>query len=170
MVSPTMRAEDTVTAGLVGTDSRAYPCQSSRSNHRPKKPPKEREAALVLSDSLNPCSARILTGCKPCWVWSWKVERQRRLSLCWSRRRGVFHPDNFTFGQTVYLSPLYAAAQAVPGVESVRITTFQRQGTPDPKPLADGKIELHRLEIARLDHDPNFPERGVFRLTLGGGK
>src|SRR5439155_25348970 len=24
-------------------------------------------------------------------------------------RRGVFHPDNLTFGQTVYLSPLYAA-------------------------------------------------------------
>jgi hypothetical protein len=85
-------------------------------------------------------------------------------------RRGVFHPDNFTFGRTVYLSPIYAAAHAVPGVESVRITTFQRQGTPDSKPLADRKIELHRLEIARLDHDPNFPERGVFRLTLGGGK
>jgi len=28
-------------------------------------------------------------------------------------RRGLFHPDNFTFGQTVYLSPLIAAAQAV---------------------------------------------------------
>ena len=43
-------------------------------------------------------------------------------------RRGVFHPDNFTFGQTVYLSPLYAAAQAVAGVDSVVITKFQRQG------------------------------------------
>ena len=28
-------------------------------------------------------------------------------------RRGVFHPDNFTFGQPVYLSSLYAAAQSV---------------------------------------------------------
>src|SRR6185436_1383731 len=25
-------------------------------------------------------------------------------------RRGLFHPDNFSFGQTVWLSPLYAAA------------------------------------------------------------
>src|SRR5262249_4006126 len=24
-------------------------------------------------------------------------------------RKGVFHPDNFAFGQTVYLSPIYAA-------------------------------------------------------------
>ena len=32
-------------------------------------------------------------------------------------RLGAFHPDQFTFGQTVYLSPLIAAAQAVPGVD-----------------------------------------------------
>lgn len=85
-------------------------------------------------------------------------------------RRGVFHPDNFSFGQTVFLSPLYAAAQAVPGVASVQITKFQRQGVPDQKPLEEGKLDLGRLEIARLDNDPNFPERGVFRLSLGGGK
>ncbi len=85
-------------------------------------------------------------------------------------RRGVFHPDNFTFGQPVYLSRLYAAAQTVPGVDSVLIPIFQRQGTPDQKALDDGKLTLGRLEIARLDNDPNFPERGVFHLNLEGGK
>jgi len=85
-------------------------------------------------------------------------------------RRGVFHPDNFTFGQPVYLSRLYAAAQAVSGVDAVLIPIFQRQGTPDQKALDDGKLTLGRLEIARLDNDPNFPERGVFRLNLEGGK
>jgi predicted phage baseplate assembly protein len=85
-------------------------------------------------------------------------------------RRGLFHPDNFTFGQTVYLSPLYAAAQALPGVASVHITKFQRQGNDDSRPLTDGKLSLDRLEIARLDNDPNFAERGVFRLDLEGGK
>jgi len=84
-------------------------------------------------------------------------------------RRGVFHPDNFTFGQPVYLSPIYEAALGVDGVESVAITMFQRQGTPDPAPLADGRLVLGRLEIARLDNDPSFPERGVFRLDVGGG-
>jgi hypothetical protein len=29
---------------------------------------------------------------------------------------------------------------------------------------------LHRLEIARLDNDPNFPENGVLRLIMEGGK
>ncbi len=85
-------------------------------------------------------------------------------------RRGLFHPDNFTFAQPVYLSALYAAAQGVPGVVSVTITRFQRQGVDDPKPLEDGVLGLARLEIARLDNDRNFPERGVFRLDLGGGK
>ena len=87
-------------------------------------------------------------------------------------RRGVFHPDNFTFGQTVYLSPLYTAAMMVAGVSSVNITIFKRQDRPDPLKLAlaRGKLELGRREIARLDNDPNFPEHGVFRLSMNGGK
>jgi Baseplate J-like protein len=84
-------------------------------------------------------------------------------------RLGVFHPDNFTFGQTVFLSPLYAAAQAVEGVESVVITKFQRQGSDGDVALNAGRLDLGRLEIARCDNDPNFPEHGVFRLILDGG-
>ncbi|MCB0159868.1 MAG: putative baseplate assembly protein, partial [Caldilineaceae bacterium] len=85
-------------------------------------------------------------------------------------RRGLFHPDNFSFGQPVYLSRLYAAAHGVDGVQSVQITQFERMGTPDPKPLADGRLDFARLEIPRLDNDPNFRERGVFHLTVRGGK
>lgn len=85
-------------------------------------------------------------------------------------KRGLFHADNFTFGQTVYLSPLYAAAQAVPGVASVQITTFKRRTATDRTGLEKGFLQLGRMEIARLDNDRNFAERGVFRLTLGGGK
>ena len=85
-------------------------------------------------------------------------------------RRGVFHPDNFTFGQPVYLSQIYAAAQAVDGVASVDVTQFERQGRPDPQAFADGVLKFARLEIPRLDNDPNFPERGAFHLTMEGGK
>ena len=85
-------------------------------------------------------------------------------------RRGVFHPDNFTFGQPVYLSQIYAAAQAVDGVASVDVTQFERQGRPDPQAFADGVLKFARLEIPRLDNDPNFPERGAFHLIMEGGK
>jgi len=85
-------------------------------------------------------------------------------------RRGLFHPDNFTFGQTVFLSTLCAAAHAVPGVASLQITKFQHQGTDDPTYLAKGELPLGRLEIARLDNSANFPEHGVLNLDLNGGK
>jgi hypothetical protein len=85
-------------------------------------------------------------------------------------RKGLFQPDFFTFGQTVYLSPLYAAAQAVAGVASVEITVFQRQGLPATSGLTTGFLIMNRLEIARLENDPNFAERGIFTLKLGGGR
>ncbi len=85
-------------------------------------------------------------------------------------RRGAFHPDNFTFNQTVHLSQLYAQAQAIPGVAFVQITKFQRQGIDSDDAIKTGKLTMGRLEIARLDNDPNFPEHGVFRLNLEGGK
>ena len=85
-------------------------------------------------------------------------------------RRGLFHPDNFTFGQPVYLSTIYAAAHQVTGVESVEVLTFQRQGLPESTALDSGRLDLDRLEIVRLDNDRNFPEHGRLTVTLGGGK
>lgn len=101
--------------------------------------------------------------------------RQQLLSVLGSRklpdgRIGVFHPDNLTFGQTVYLGPIYEAAHAVAGVASVVITRFSRRGRDDPYPAKDGFIKFGRLEIPRLDNDPNFPDHGVLRLQLFGGK
>jgi hypothetical protein len=85
-------------------------------------------------------------------------------------RRGFFHPDNFTFGQPVYLSQLYAAAQAVTGVRYVEIKKFHRLGIESDQAITDGVFQIGRLEIARLDNDPNFRERGVMRLSLSGGR
>jgi hypothetical protein len=85
-------------------------------------------------------------------------------------RRGLFHPDNFTFDQDVYLSPLYAEAQGVDGVAWVKVTKFQEQDRPETCALSTGVLELGRLEIARLDNDPSYPEHGVLRLNMMGGK
>lgn len=85
-------------------------------------------------------------------------------------RTGLFHPDRFSFGQAVYLSPLIAAAMAVPGVESVKALRFQRLVRPEPTSLADGVIPIGRLEVAQLADDPNFRERGRLEIQIGGGK
>src|SRR5262249_51789379 len=84
-----------------------------------------------------------------------------RNSILPDGERAFFHPDNFTFGQPVYLSALYATAQEVEGVSSVTIETFQRLGLDSRTALDEGALSVDRLEIARLDNDPNFPERGV---------
>lgn len=83
---------------------------------------------------------------------------------------GLFHPDNFSFGQPVYLSRIVQTAQAVEGVESVRVDRFERLMGPSPTSLADGVITVGRLEIAQLENNPNFRERGTLKLTAGGGK
>jgi hypothetical protein len=85
-------------------------------------------------------------------------------------QKGLFHPDNFTFGQTVYLSPVYAAARSIAGVVAVAATTFQPQGAPTNQYLDAGEIELGSLQIARLDNDRNFPDHGQLTLVMEGGK
>ncbi len=83
---------------------------------------------------------------------------------------GLLNPQNFTFGQTIYASPLIAAAQNVEGVSSVTLTTFQRMDDPSSDGTASGYLTMGRLEIARCDNDPDRLDHGLFTLNLDGGK
>jgi predicted phage baseplate assembly protein len=83
---------------------------------------------------------------------------------------GFFHPDNLTFGEGVYLSQLVAAAQAVAGVESARVTRLQRYGEPPNGEKEGGVLPLGPLQVAQLDNDPSFPEHGRLSLVMGGGR
>jgi hypothetical protein len=79
---------------------------------------------------------------------------------------GIFFPDRFTFNQPVYLSAVIAAAMAVPGVAYVTPVRFQRFGRNPAGEIASGRIPIARLEIARLDNDPNAPENGRLRFDV----
>ncbi|NEP18551.1 MAG: putative baseplate assembly protein [Leptolyngbya sp. SIO4C1] len=82
---------------------------------------------------------------------------------------GFFHPDNFTFGQSLYMSPLIARAMTVPGVESVQVDRFQRWRQPASSGLEAGELPMSRLEIVQVDNDPTLPENGRLQLTMEGG-
>jgi hypothetical protein len=84
-------------------------------------------------------------------------------------KKGFFHPDNLTFGQGVYLSKIIAAAQAVTGVECVTVTKFQRLFESPNFEIENGILPLATSEIAELDNDPNYPERGKLVITMRGG-
>ena len=61
-------------------------------------------------------------------------------------RLGLFHPDRFSFGQTLYLCPLYRAARRrSPGSTSVGSTRFQRLGDAGQDGLDAGKLRFGRL-------------------------
>lgn len=82
-------------------------------------------------------------------------------------RTGFFYPDEFTFGDSVYLSRIVARAITVPGVLWAEVTRLQRLGGED---LGEGKIEIGRLEIARVDSDPSNPENGMIEFILEEGR
>jgi hypothetical protein len=92
--------------------------------------------------------------------------------------KGFFHPDNLTFGEGIFVSKIVAAAQAVTGVQTVKVARLERfevaepsSGEADPDELPTGGIlTLGPLEIARLDNDPNFPENGQLTLDMRGGR
>jgi hypothetical protein len=84
---------------------------------------------------------------------------------------GLFHPDRLTFGTTVYLGPILAAAQSIPGVDRVVATRFSRYRQPGTDARATGRIDIGAREIPLLENNPSRPERGRFHLDeLEGGR
>jgi predicted phage baseplate assembly protein len=90
-------------------------------------------------------------------------------------RPGLFHPDLMSFGTPVHGSRIVAEAQAVTGVEWVRLTRLRRiddAAPEDPTELAHAatSILLDRFEVARMDNDSAHPEHGHLEITLVGGR
>jgi predicted phage baseplate assembly protein len=99
---------------------------------------------------------------------------QRLLERLSNRRlpdgtRGFFHPNEFTFGQPLYLSRIYAVVQDTAGVRWVQATRFQRFGKEAAGELEAEELVPGRNEVIRLDNDPSFQENGLLELTLEGG-
>jgi predicted phage baseplate assembly protein len=84
-------------------------------------------------------------------------------------KRGFFHPDNFTFGQPVYLSQIYMHAMGVTGVASVIVDKLQRWRKLPNKEKEKGVLTPSSIEIVRLDNDPNFQENGKIDFKMYGG-
>jgi hypothetical protein len=82
----------------------------------------------------------------------------------------AFNPQNLGFGRAVYQSRLIAAAQAVTGVQTVRVLRLARLADRTAQSEVPDVLSLGPLEVAQLDNDPSDPERGSFRLRIGGGR
>ncbi len=84
---------------------------------------------------------------------------------------GMLNAANFQFGQTVYASPIIAAAQGITGVASVTLVTFERMDRPTPAGQpAPILLLMGSVEIPCCNNDPNHADQGFLTLTLDGGK
>ncbi|MCP4127246.1 MAG: putative baseplate assembly protein [Gammaproteobacteria bacterium] len=82
--------------------------------------------------------------------------------------RGLFHPDNFSFGQTLYVSSLYALALSFDGVASVEVLRLQRWGKLADGEIAAGLLAMADEEILRCDSNPSLPENGAIDFEVLG--
>ncbi|MBL8651933.1 MAG: hypothetical protein JNL35_16210 [Sphingopyxis sp.] len=93
-------------------------------------------------------------------------------------RRGFFHPDNFSFGDNILLSPIVARAMQVAGVQWIGTRDgagavkgrFGRLDQPDLDYADDAEIPIAPNEVARLDNDPTFPDFGRIVFLMAGGR
>ena len=88
---------------------------------------------------------------------------------------GFFHPDRMSFATPVHGSRIVAAAQATTGVQWVRLTRLRRLQDAQPDDWvqvsrAAVSLILEPLEVARMDNDPEHPERGWLTIDLRGGR
>ena len=67
------------------------------------------------------------------------------------------------------MSNVIALAMEVTGVERVDPARFGRFGVTNQTAITEGLIPIERLEIVRLDNDPNAPENGKIDFLMEGG-
>ncbi|HKR66713.1 MAG TPA: baseplate J/gp47 family protein [Thermoanaerobaculia bacterium] len=96
---------------------------------------------------------------------------QRRLE---SALAAFFDPDNFSFGDAVFVSRLYGAAMAVAGVESVRISRLATLHAANPDRdtatnVRQGFLAAGSDQVIRVENDRNHAERGTLSVRAMGG-
>jgi hypothetical protein len=74
-------------------------------------------------------------------------------------RRGYFHPDQWSFGDQVYLSHFYKTVLSVPGVAALDVSEFRRQDASGKGARTQGVIEIRAHEI--VSHNISYQQNGL---------
>ena len=98
-------------------------------------------------------------------------------------RPGFFHPDEWTFGQSLYASQVIGRALTVAGIERVLLLSMRRwfsvagasttEVTIAPEDLVTNEvaaIEVEPYEIIQVASDPNHLEKGRIQFEVLGGR
>ncbi len=85
-----------------------------------------------------------------------------------SPTHGFFAFERLSFGESLRLSAVYAALQAVPGVRSATVITFRN--VTDPAGTISDDIFIRATELAVMKNDPTDTGNDFGRLVLGLGE
>jgi hypothetical protein len=81
---------------------------------------------------------------------------------------GFFAPDNFTFGQSLYLSQVIAGTLGVPGVAQARALRFDRQSLRAAPNVVRQVIAVSPLEIVRTGYGAASARSAAVRFRAAG--
>ncbi|MGN6105668.1 MAG: putative baseplate assembly protein [Kofleriaceae bacterium] len=104
------------------------------------------------------------------WPDDLRFAIEEELSVGWTRdgRRGLFHPDQWTFGQALHVSEIAGRLVKLPGVAHLAGARISRWNAAAP---GDGRhVEVGPSEILQVHNDPDHMERGFIELQLVGGR
>jgi len=85
-------------------------------------------------------------------------------------RRGFFHPDEWTFGQSLHRSAIEGRIHRVVGVKHVVRIAMKRFASPLPAVSGTEVLEIGFDEIVLVANDPSHLERGLIRFVMQGGR
>jgi hypothetical protein len=85
-------------------------------------------------------------------------------------RPGFFHPDEWTFGQSLHRSAIEGRVQKIIGVEHIISIVLKRFDTPTPGVPSTESLEMRFDEVVMCANDPNHLERGLVRFDTQGGR
>ncbi|WP_209425144.1 baseplate J/gp47 family protein [Pararhodobacter sp. SW119] len=85
-------------------------------------------------------------------------------------RRGLFHPDEWTFGQALHQSRISGRLQALAGVAHLLKVRMRRWDAPTGGGAAPEQLDAAFDEIFLVENDPDHMERGTITLDLKGGR
>lgn len=131
-----------------------------------------------------PLDINVVLCAKPdVWPEDIKFVLEQEFSAGWTPdgRKGFFHPDEWTFGQSLHASQIIGRAIRVNGVEHAvgqkvissngeRTISVSIKRWNSPVAAADAMTQLNYNEIIQVMNDPDHMEQGSIKFSVKGGR
>jgi hypothetical protein len=106
------------------------------------------------------------------WREDLRFVLEQEFSDSWTSdgRPGVFHPDQWTFGQALHRSMIEGRIHQIAGINHIVEITMKRFSAPQPGVPGVEVLEMGFDEALLLANDPDHLERGFVRFEVQGGR